>query len=314
MSDLCCERPRAVAVSGRRSRRPRVPGRDSGAISAVPSLLGLLLVLASILLGLRPSAAGTPDDGYRLGVFPYLPVLTIDRIFGPIAASFAQDLDRPVYLKTKSNLEKFAEELAQERYDIIFVHPFFYLDAADRHHYRALARIDQPLTGVVMVGEERNWHDWRDLVGRTLALPPQLGTASEMVKAALVDAGLRPGVDVLLQHYRTMIACLQAVVVGSADACAIPRFGLTQIGSIADMRLHVMMETGPINNFLFAVHERVPEAARAKLLGCVLAWSQTEAGRAVLTAGGWAGFVPAEDRDYNQVRRYSTRLEVLAQP
>jgi ABC-type phosphate/phosphonate transport system substrate-binding protein len=102
-------------------------------------------------------------------------------------------------------------------------------------------------------------------------------------------------------------------VVGSADACAIPRFVLAQIESIADMRLHVMIETAPIKHFVFAVHERVPEADRAKLLGCILDWSHTEAGRAVLAAGAWAGFVPAEDHEYDQVRRYSTRLKSLAQ-
>ena len=67
--------------------------------------------------------------GYRFGVFPYLPALTIDRIFGPIAASFATALGRPVYLKTKSTFEKFAGELEQATYDIIFVHPFFYVEA-----------------------------------------------------------------------------------------------------------------------------------------------------------------------------------------
>ena len=216
-------------------------------------------------------------------------------------------------MKTKSNFEKFADELAAQTYDIIFVHPFFYVDAADKYHYHPLARLDQELTGVVMVGPARTWHEWRDLVGRTLALPPELAAITEIVKAALLDAGLRPGVDVLLQHYRTKTSCLRAVVVGSADACAIPRFVLAQIGSIADMRLHVMIETAPIKHFVFAVHERVPEADRATLLGCILAWSHTEAGRQVLAAGAWSGFVPAEDREYDEVRRFSTRLGKFAQ-
>jgi ABC-type phosphate/phosphonate transport system substrate-binding protein len=134
-----------------------------------------------------------------------------------------------------------------------------------------------------------------------------------MVRTALLDANLRPGVDVPLQYYRSRISCLQAVVVGAADACAIPRFALAQIGSIADMRLHVMIETAPINHFVFAVHERVPEADRAKLLECVLGWSATEAGRALLAAAAWPGFVAAADRDYDQVRRYVARLGTIAQ-
>jgi ABC-type phosphate/phosphonate transport system substrate-binding protein len=244
---------------------------------------------------------------------PYLPVPAIDRIFGPVAASFAADLERPVYLKTKSNAERFADELAEQTYDIIFVHPFFYVDAADKYHYRPLARLDLQLTGVVMVGPDRTWHEWRDLVGRTLALPPRLGSAAAMVRTALLDANLRPGVDVQLQYYRSRISCLQAVVIGAADACAITRFGLAQTESIADMRLHVMIETAPINHFVFAVHERVPEADRAKLLECILGWSGSDAGRALLAAGAWPRFVAAEDRDYDQVRRDVARLGTIAQ-
>jgi phosphonate transport system substrate-binding protein len=274
----------------------------------------LLLGLALSLIGASSGVAGGAGHGYRLGVFPYLPVLTIDRVFGPIAASFAADLERPVYLKTKSNAEKFADELAQQTYDIIFVHPFSYVDAADKYHYRPLARLNQQLTGVVMVGQNRTWHEWRDLVGKTLALPPPLGTVAEMIKSALLDAGLRPGIDVRLQYYRSRTSCLQAVVLGAADACAIPRFALAQSGSIVDARLHVMIETAPIPHFLFAVHERVPEADRVKLLDCILEWSTTEAGRAVLAAGAWPGFVPAEDQDYDQVRRDRRRLSASAQP
>jgi ABC-type phosphate/phosphonate transport system substrate-binding protein len=296
------------------SARPRAADRGSKTVGAGPCLARrLLLALALTLITAQSAAAGEPRPAYRFGVFPYLPVLSIDRIFGPIAARFSKDLDRPVYLKTKSNFEKFADELADQTYDIIFVHPFFYVDAADKYHYLALARLDRPLTAVVMVGENHSWHDWRDLAGKTLALPPELAAVSEMVKAALIDAGLRPGVDVTLQHHRTKTSCLEAVALGSADACAIPRFVLAQIESIADMRLHVMIETAPINHFVFAVHERMPAPDRAKLLGCILAWSHSEAGRAVLAAGAWAGFVPAQDREYDQVRRYSMRLKSFAQ-
>lgn len=314
MLDLCSDRLRPVAMIGAKCRRSRTADRGSRLVGAGRCLARLLLLaLALTLVTARPGTAAEAKHGYRFGVFPYLPVLTIDRIFGPIAASFAKDLGRPVYLKTKPNFEKFAEELAEQSYDIIFVHPFFYVEAADKYHYQALARLNQPLTGVVMVGEDHSWHEWRDLVGRTLALPPELAAVSDMVKAALIDAGLKPGVDVVLHHYRTKHSCLQAVLVGSADACAVPRFVLAQIDSIADMHLHVMIETAPIKHFVFAVHERVPEADREKLLGCILDWSHTKAGRAVLAAGAWTGFVPAEDHEYDQVRRYSTRLKTLAQ-
>ena len=58
------------------------------------------------------AAGPTP---YTLGVFPYVPPLTIDRIFGPVAVEFAKELDRPVHLRTKSTFENFAQEMQNER-------------------------------------------------------------------------------------------------------------------------------------------------------------------------------------------------------
>ena len=314
MPDFRRVHARAVAGIGVRLRRCRITGCGRLAGGAVAGCTVLtLIVLGLALAWLRPIEAAEPDRPYRFGVFPYVPVLTIDRIFGPIAASFSKDLGRPIYLKTKSNFEKFADALAEQKYDIIFVHPFFYVDAADKYHYLPLAQLDQQLTGVVMVGENHSWHDWHDLQDKTLGLPPELSAVSKMVKATLIEAGLRPGIDVRLQHYRSKTSCLQAVAIGSADACAVPRFVLAQIESIADLRLHVMIETAPIKHFVFAVHERVPAADRARLLACILSWSDTEAGRAVLAAGAWAGFVPANDQEYDEVRRYSARLDTLVQ-
>jgi phosphonate transport system substrate-binding protein len=250
---------------------------------------------------------------YRFGVFPYVPALTVDRIFGPMATSFAAALDRPVYLKTRSTFEGFADELRKETYDIVFVHPFSYVDAADRHGYLPLARLDGQLSAVVLVAKDRPWRSWADLAGKTLAMPPALAAVSELASLALMDVGLTPGIDVTVEHHRTKASCLQAVTVGAADACALPQFALSQIAELGDGRLRVMVESRPIKHVVFAVHPRVPEADRAALRALIMSWPQTEQGRAILAAGAWPGFVAARDADYQEVRDYHARLAEFVQ-
>jgi ABC-type phosphate/phosphonate transport system substrate-binding protein len=283
------------------------------AAPALAALVALAFAVLALAPGARSAAAGEPSYGYRFGVFPYLPVLTIDQLFGPMAVSFAEVLERPVYLKTKSTFEKFADELASQTYDIVLVHPLFYVEAAEKYHYRPVARVNQKLTAVAMVAAERPWGSWRDLAGRTLALPPELSAVSQLVKGALIDVGLWPDVDLTTRHYVTKMACLQAVVMGSADACVVPRIVLAQIESIAEMKLRVMAETAPVNHFVIAVHERVPEDDRTKLLAGILAWPDSPEGQAILATGAWPGFVVAEDAEYDEIRRYRSRLHTLAQ-
>jgi phosphonate transport system substrate-binding protein len=305
--DMLSDQIRALA--GDRLMAPRIQRR---------SVLAAGLWAAAVLVGYLPAAgaaepAATKLEAYRLGVFPYVPVLTVDRIFGPVAAQFAEDLGRPVHLKTKSTFARFAEELRKETYDIVLVHPFFYVEARDQHHYLPLARLDEPLTGMIMVREDDPIETLADLKGRTIGLPPALAAVSEMAKASLLDAGLVPGADIKLEHYRTKPACLQAVATGRVAACGLPRFALSQIDPKNELKLRLMYETPPISNFVFAAHARVPEADRVKIRESILAWPFTDQGRSILAGGAWSHFVPARDEEYDEVRRYQLRLHQFAQ-
>ena len=275
-------------------------------------LLACLALLAGPIQETRAAEPNGPS-GYRFGVFPYLPALAIDRIFGSIAASFATELDRPVYLKTRSTFEKFSDDLDSQAFDIIFVHPFFYVQAATDSHYLPLARVEGRLSAVAIVRSERPWRAWSDLASRTIALPPALAAVSELARVALIDAGLTPGIDTTLRHYRTKASCVQAVSIGSADACVLPRFVLPQIKAVGDGKLRIMAETPAINHLIFAIHPRVPDLDRKKLLALILSWPDTDQGRAILAAGSWPRFVAAQDADYADVRNFNTRLRMLAQ-
>ena len=310
-------RPREIVVATKRLAMRRKAARP-GAARAVKTLVALTLAALALTFGpLRSAGAGEPSYGYRFGVFPYLPVLTIDQIFGPMAVSLAQELERPVYLKTKSTFERFTDELAKQTYDIVLVHPFLYVEAADRYGYRPLVRVDKKLTAAIMIDARQPWRGWHDLAGRVLALPPELSAVGELVKTVLTDAGLKPDVDVMLRPYGTKMSCLQAVVTGSADACAVPHLILSRVGLIAEMKLKVMVETTPISHLVIAVHSRVPATDRVKLLADILSWPRTEQGQAILTAGAWPGFVVARDHDYDGIRRDRARrartLDAMAQ-
>ncbi|MEM7022910.1 MAG: phosphate/phosphite/phosphonate ABC transporter substrate-binding protein [Pseudomonadota bacterium] len=283
-----------------------------------PGLRGMAVLAAALFaIGatIMPVSAEDPagPSAYRLGVFPYVPVLTIDRIYGPVAAQFSEDLGRPVHLKTKASFEKFAEEIAKESYDVILVHPFFYVEAHDEYQYLPLARVEEPLTAVVMVDADNPAETLADLEGQTIALPPELAAVSHMVKASIHEAGLVPGVNIRLDHKRSKLSCLDEVAIGRAAACGLPEFALSQIDPDNDRNLRRMFTTPGIKGFVFAVHARVPEADRSNLWKSILAWPYTARGRAILRGGAWTRFVRAEDEEYDEVRRYALRLRMLAQ-
>ena len=276
--------------------------------------LGFVLMIGSFFMpGMAHMTAASaevlPKPAYRLGVFPYLPALTIDRLYGPLAESFSLRLERLVKLRTKSTFENFADAIAAESYDIMFVHPFFLVEAIDHHDYLPLARLDRPLRAVLVAAEDGDMTTLDDLVGGTVGLPPKLAAVSKLIKSALMEEGLRPGLDVGIRHFRNKESCLEAVDNGAVGACGVPAFVLEEIEAFDERDARIIFEAPPVSHFAFAVHSRVPPEEREQLKNLVLS----------LGDGGVGGFyqdnrfVQIESEDYASIRAKTTHLKTLAQ-
>ena len=240
---------------------------------------------------------------YRLGVFPFLPALTLDRVFAPATADLGASLGRTVHFRTKPNFEGFAEALAGGTYDFIFVHPFFYVTAADKHGYVPMARLRDPLVVAVLVREDSAIQNLGDMAGRTLGLPPKLSAVSEIMLGELENSEMVPGRDLPISHFQSKMSCVHAVVMGSIDACGLPRFALAHLELGPSERLRVVHESAPYPSLVFAAHPRVPAADRERVRARILGWETSSSGGDLLAAGKWSGFVAATDEDYDPIRR-----------
>ncbi|MEM7042714.1 MAG: PhnD/SsuA/transferrin family substrate-binding protein [Pseudomonadota bacterium] len=274
-------------------------------------MAGLILTAASVLAGdLAPARAeATPKPAYRLGIFPHLPALTIDRLYGPLAERLSVSLDRMVKLRTKSTFENFQSAIEEQSYDVLLVHPFFFVDAVDNHDYLPLARLDGPLEAVLVTAEDSGIGGIEDLVDGTIGLPPKLAAVSKLIKWALIEEGLRPGLDVGIRHYRNKASCLQAVSTGAVAACGVPAFILSEVDAFASRPLRRIFTAPPVSHFAFIVHQRVPEAERRQLQDTIL--SLGDGG--VEGFGSEKRFVRIEDGDYAAIRAKTTGPRTLAQ-
>ena len=233
-----------------------------------------------------------------------MPPLTLDHVFASIIASLETGIGAPVHLRSTTSFTGFVEELGKGHYDLIFAHPFFYILAADQYGYVPLVRLATPLTAVFLARHDDPADSMMALKDRVLALPPELSAVSEVAQRELAAAGLTPGVNIQLRHHQAKSSCLYALALGTADACALPRFVLKQLPADQIATLKVIHETKPIPNVVIAAHPRLSEADRAKLIQTVLTWPDTAEGRQILADAGWEGFVAADDHDYDELRRW----------
>ena len=141
-----------------------------------------------------------------------------------MALEFGETLGIDIQLRTSETFEKFASELAAGSYDIALAHPFLYVDAHEAQGYEAIASVDQKLRAVIVSRRTQPVGRLAELRGQTLALPPSGAGVSYLLRLAMVEEGLIPGVDLHLRHHQTKVSCLHAVAAEEAVGCVVPSF------------------------------------------------------------------------------------------
>jgi phosphonate transport system substrate-binding protein len=265
-----------------------------------------ILLLCVIGAVCRGASAGPPGKPYEFGVFPYLPLAKVQQLYTPIAADFEAKLGRPVWLSSKSDYAQFHEALTKETYDIALVHPFDYVGAHDKHGYLPLARRRENLEALIVVRPDSPLKTLKDLAGKILANPPAEAVVSYLTDMALQDAGIDPRTGVKRDYGKNHFTCMQSVLIGAADACATAEQALLHFEKEKQMktRFRILYRTKPSPPPLFVVHKRVPQKDRDILLKTILEWPGNEEGKNILSTGSFIPFSPAQDADYESVRRY----------
>lgn len=263
------------------------------------------LVLAATCTGwafAEQSERAVHKDEYLMGIFPYLAPRELEIIYAPIAAEFSNAIDKKVLFMTSSTYETFMGNLAKQMYDIVFVQPFDYVNIADKYGYRALATRNKPLPAIIVVKPDSAINSVQDLRGKTIALPPSVAAISYLIKDHLEKNGLDPRKDVTIEHHRSHASCMRSVLIGSAQACGTAPPALRFFKSKMKTDFKTITETKGIPNSIFAVHPRVSEDMRIKMMQRISSWPTTEEGRKLLKGVKVEAFIAAEDKEYDVVR------------
>jgi len=284
---------------------PHSPRPNPSRRTSLCTLASSAVVAWSALLPIAAHAEST----YTLGIVPYFSPSRLEEIYAPAAAELAHSLGRGVSFRTSTTWDKFYAQLKAQTYDIVFVHALFYVPAADEFGYLPLARMREPFTAVVVVPDKSPVQKLDDLRDKVIATPPTYLPTVHLAKKALRDRGFVRGRNVTFEETRTVDACLQAALVGAAQACIAPPFAASAFQVSAGVRMRVVLESAELPSPVFMVHKRVPEPERERLRAALLGWNNSPAGNAVLRSINTRALVTAADRDYDPVRAFVRTLD-----
>lgn len=241
---------------------------------------------------------------YNFGVFPFLPPRQLEKVFAPLAKDLGDAINRKIILRTNTSYQKFAENLDNGKFDIAFVQPFDYIRIADNLGYRPLLTRGESLKSVLVVKQGSPLKSLADMKGKHVAFPPAEAAVSRLMKAHLVENGLKPGKDITFSHHRSHVSCMQQVLIGEADACGTATPAIRFFSHKMKTNLEVIARSEAIPHSLFTASPQVPEFEKEIIRQRILNWPKTEKGRNLMNEGKLKTFKRIQDSDYDIVRKF----------
>lgn len=237
-----------------------------------------------------------------MGVFPYLPASRIQERYTPFVEDLSAVLHTPVKLKTRVSFQAFQVAVVKQEYDLIFIQPFDYVRTGVKHGYQAIARPEFELRAVFVVLPDSRITNLKQLKGRRIAMPPKDAAVSLLGLKLLIDNSFEIGKDVTLSFQSNHFACMRQLIIKKVDACVTADVPRKMFERRSEVNLRLLSTTQSIPPALFAVHQRVPEQERLKIISTMANWSQTPAGRKILNGLQFKTIIPTDDHAYDVVR------------
>ena len=256
-----------------------------------------------------PKTLATEKAAYRLGLFPYLPPVRLEKNYAPMAADFASILGRPVQFSTANGFDKFRTRLSNGDFDIALISPLDIVPVVDDAGYIPLARRSSKPASIVVL-EDSALQQVVDLRGKTIGLPTDT-PASIILQLTLRDEPLLANHTIHFKEFTNVLACLHQLLIKTVDACGSGSgAALRLFQKKMAVKLRVLMKTEAFPHMLFVAKPVVPLYERELLVRAILNSGKTgEDQKFPQMNVHEPEYIPYRSEDYHIIRHYRQRWE-----
>lgn len=246
-------------------------------------------------------AAWAQERPLRVALLPFTNTLSLMEMYQPLREHLQAATGRPVHLFSAADFANHFQDLRRRDYDLAVTGPHFGAWAI-AHGAVPLARYKPELKPVLVVRAANGITDPAQLKGRVVALSNRLSVSSITGEAWLAHLGLSAGKDYRLMISPTHTTAIMAVVMGEADAAITTHTPVQQAPD--DVRAAVRMIESPdgVPHLFTIANPALPAGQAAALKAAILAFGDSEAGKAFLTKSGYQGYVDITPGDLDRLR------------
>ncbi len=262
--------------------------------AAVAVLLAIVLLATSVM----PRTALALNDPLVFGVVPQQSATRLARAWIPFLNEVSARAGVQIRFATATDIPTFEGCLGESAYDLSHMNPYHFTVFNKRAGYHALAhQRETRLRGLIVIRKDAPMTELRDLNGHEVAFPSPAAFAASAIQRAELRA---LGIDIRPVYVRSHDSVYRAVDAGIFVAGG--GIGRTFGNAPAEIRerLRVLHQTKAYTPHAFAIHERVPEAIRARIAAAITA---IEPDHPVMKTLGMKGLQAASDAEWDDVRQ-----------
>lgn len=263
--------------------------------------MGTLLLAAA-----ATPAAASASAGFSFGIGPQQSTGELARRWVPVMDYLQRRSGVALHFATGKDIPTYQREVGAGKYDFIYINPYHYTLSHASAGYEAFAQEkDAELVGVLVVARDSAIHSLAELHGKELAFP---APAAIIATVLPLRAFARANISVTPRYVTSHDSVYRAVAQGHYVGGGGEQRTLASADPAVRARLRVLWRTQPLPSFVFAVHPRVPLAARKRVAAAMLAMHTDTEGQRLLRRLHFKGVAPAKDGDYDDVRKLDISL------
>ncbi|WP_126456172.1 phosphate/phosphite/phosphonate ABC transporter substrate-binding protein [Sulfuriflexus mobilis] len=238
---------------------------------------------------------------YTLAVVPQYTPLLIYRNWQPLVTRLAEETGIYLQIKTYPSFRQFLDALRNGEPDFSYLAPYHLVLARRTQDYEPLLRdAAKQLVGLLLVRKDSAINNIHELQGKTIAFPSPNAFAASLYMQAWLRKEV--GLDFEALYVGTHDNVYRHVIRGQVDAGSGVNSTLANQPPRLQAHLRVLYEVPGVVAHPLAVHARVPQEDRERLVSAVKKFIEDEEGRGLLEAVQITQPIDADyERDYSSL-------------
>lgn len=247
----------------------------------IPTIAQRKLLILFLALGLLLPLQANAEK-YIVGVVPQFEARRIHQIWAPILEHLQKETGHEFELLATPTIPEFETEFLAGRFDLLYLNPYHLIMANDSQGYVPLVRdVARQLYGVLVSKKDGPIQTVQDLQGKVLAFPaPNALGASLQMRQELHDLF---GLSFTARYVKTHDSAYLNVILNQAAAGG----GVQKTFNRQDQRLRdqlkIIHKTKPVAPHPIAAHPRIDAAVREQITATLVAYGESEQGKAQMS-------------------------------